>query len=268
MTGPATVALDSSSLASLYTHPVALLHTHSKDDRPETIQAVAAKFLDSIPFYTTSDPKVNTALKLPPGRHTVLIKGDLQQVYPGADNDEQGYIDWVRDNKYPLVTRIDSSNAKDILKGDRWVVLMVVGNDLAYDPFHAMARLTPGVLFAELNGQAWQSYVKRVYGITTFPTLILVDPKTKRYFDQDLEEMPFTTDRPDAVFAALQQPDALTGYTTEPSRSLSTVQKMVTFVGDHVLVFGIGLLGLLAVVVTLAISTDQQDDDDAKKKKE
>jgi hypothetical protein len=215
-----------------------------------------------------------------------LIKGDLQQVYPGAENDEQAYIDWVRDNKYPLVTRIDSSNAKDILKGDRWVVLMVVGNDMAYDPFHAMARLTPGVLFAELNGQAWQSYVKRVYGITTFPTLILVDPKvmkkrgkksawltvsfykTKRYFDQDLEGMSFTTDRPDAVFAALQQPDALTGYTTEPSRSMSTVQKMVTFVGDHVLVFGIGLLGFLAVVVTLAISTDQQDDDDAKKKKE
>lgn len=34
MTGPATVAMDVSSLASLYTHPVALLHTHSKDDRP------------------------------------------------------------------------------------------------------------------------------------------------------------------------------------------------------------------------------------------
>lgn len=150
------------------------------------IQAVAAKFLDSIPFYTTADPKVNTALNLAPGRHTVLIKGDLQQVYTGEKDDEQAYIDWVRDNKYPLVTRIDSSNAKEILKGDRWVVLMVVGNDMAYEPFHAMARLTPGVLFAELNGQAWQSYVKRVYGITTFPTLLLVDPKVKENRGQSL----------------------------------------------------------------------------------
>ncbi|KAI8333732.1 hypothetical protein BC941DRAFT_434319 [Chlamydoabsidia padenii] len=272
MTGPATQVIDHSSLSSVYANPVSLIHIHPKGDNLDAIKSVATKFMDSIPFYTTDDPLVISALKLDNGkRQTVLIKdaGTIQLVYDN-NNEEQDYIKWVQSNKFPLVTRVDSGNAKDILKGDRLVVLLLLPNEMADDSFRSLARsgLDSGATFAELNGKTWASYVKRVYGVTQLPAIVIIDPKNKVYFNQDLSGVDLSIDRPEALFDALRQTDQLIGHTTEPPRSVSVVHKIVNFIGDHAIAFGVGLFGLCLLIATLAYSLTNNWTQKEDKKKE
>ncbi|KAI8092684.1 uncharacterized protein BX664DRAFT_293891 [Halteromyces radiatus] len=276
MTGPTTRAIDHSSLASIYENPVSLVYAHKKGDDLTTIQSVAKKYMDSVPFYTTDDSKVMKALDITLDKDqatskAVLIKdgGALRQIYSNDIKTEKHYIDWVDQNKYPLVTRINSGNANDILKGEQLVALMFLNSDMAHDGFRQVSRewlvkstdAFPRVIFAELNGQVWAKYVKRVYDISSndLPTLVIVNPKNKTYYNQDLKGKKFSIDDAASLFEALQHTEQLESHTTEPPRSVSMFGKTIQFLGDHSFVFAVGFLALVALLFTIAGASGQEE---------
>lgn len=144
------------------------------------------------------DPQVATALDVPNKNKAVMIilkeGGAVRQIFPGdtVSATEHELSEWVRNNKYPLVTRINAGNANGILKGDRLVVLMFTPDDLSNADLRSVARqwLTvndgddaPSVVFAELNGQVWEKYVKRVYGVSSnqLPAVVIMDPRVSGF---------------------------------------------------------------------------------------
>jgi hypothetical protein len=159
------------------------------------------KYMDSIPFYTTADPKINTALGID-GVAVVLIKdgGAVRQRFPGRLT-HTALTEWIGNNKYPLVTRISSGNANDILKGDRLVALLFTPDDTTNVAFQSMARAwlsttdAPPVIFAELNGHTWANYVKRVYNISRhqLPALVILDPQVSKHTSNKLIHSRFSS---------------------------------------------------------------------------
>ncbi|ORZ04385.1 hypothetical protein BCR42DRAFT_457235 [Absidia repens] len=278
MTGPALHALDHSSLPSVYEHAVSVVYIHQKGDNLDTITSVAKKYLDTVPFYVTTDQKVMTALNRNNNnnnkRAVIILKdgGAVQQIFDG--DMEHDLSEWVHNNKYPLVTRINAGNANGILKGDRLVVLMFTSDDESNGAFRSVAKQwistttsskdggdgAPSVVFAELNGRIWEKYVKRVYDVSSnqLPAIVIMDPTDKVYFNQDLQGMPFSVDRPTALFDALKQTNQLESHTTDVARALSTMQKVVNYVGDHYIYFGAALLCLIVAAMTLASSSGGQ----------
>lgn len=144
--------------------------------------------MDSIPFYTTVDPNINAALGID-GVAAVLVKdgGAVRQHFTDRLT-HTALEEWIGNNRYPLVTRISSGNANDVLKGDRLVALLLTPDDMTNAAFRSVARawLTTTdaipVIFAELNGHTWANYVKRVYNISRhqLPTLVVLDPQVSK----------------------------------------------------------------------------------------
>ncbi|CAO3597744.1 unnamed protein product [Absidia cylindrospora] len=272
MTGPALHTMDHSSLPSVYDYSVSVVYIHQKGDNLDTITSVAKKYLDTVPFYVTTDQKVMTALNGNNNnnkRAVIIVKdgGAVQQIFDG--DMELELSEWIHNNKYPLVTRINTGNANGILKGDRFVVLMFTPDDESNGAFRSVAKqwiskggaaAAPSVVFTELNGRIWEKYVKRVYDVSSnqLPAIVIMDPTDKVYFNHDLQGMPFSVDRPTALFDALKQTDQLESHTTDVARALSTMQKVVNYVGDHYIYFGAALLCLIVTAMTLASTSGNQ----------
>ncbi|ORZ22229.1 hypothetical protein BCR42DRAFT_447559 [Absidia repens] len=281
MTGPPIHTIDNLSLESIYENPVSLVHIHKKGDSLDTINLLAKKYLDTIPFYTTDDPKVISALGVPfenrQQSKTLLIKDDgaVQQTFSRKNNKEstiateRDYDEWVHNNKYPLVSRVNSGNVNAILKGDRLIVMMILPNDGANEAFSAVARLwltetmddtVPGVIFAELDGGSWTNYVKRIYGVSLneLPVMMIVDPKNKVFFNKDLDGSVFSVEHPIKLFDALQHTELLAGHKMDILPSASIIEKAVNFVSDHSMAFATGLLFVCALIFAIN-STDTED---------
>ncbi|CAO3595100.1 unnamed protein product [Absidia cylindrospora] len=281
MTGPPSRTIDHSSLELVYENPVSLVHVHKKGDSLDTINLLAKKYLDTIPFYTTDNPKVISALGVTfdngQQNKTLLIKdgGAVQQTLSRKNNKEStvttehDYDEWVHNNKYPLVARVNSANVNAILKGNQLVVMMILPNDVTNEAFSAVARrwlteamddAVSGVIFAELDGGSWTNYVKRIYGVSPneLPVMMIVDPKNKVYFNQDLDDSIFSVERPIKLFDALQHTELLTGHTMDVPPSVSKIEKVINFASKHSMAFATGLLFVCALIFAIA-TTDTED---------
>ncbi|CAO3637779.1 unnamed protein product [Cunninghamella echinulata] len=302
MTGPSLNEIDGKSLSSALKNPVSVIYVHKTGDDLNTIDTTAKKFLDSVPFYTTKDISIMTTLglkkntKLPT---TILVKdeGKVYHVFnddihnSNSNNDKTTAIEsWIEDNKYPLVSRINSGNANEILKGRRLVVMMILPNEQANEDFKALSRQyeekilggndngssnsDTNVIFVELNGHVWANYAKRVYGVSNqqMPFIVVVNPMVKVYYKDDINGDLFSVDKPEALFESLQNTQKLTAHITDVPRSLSLPQKIIKFVGDNSYAFAIGLLVLFGIFyVIVANSNDdipiKKDVDNSNKEK-
>ncbi|KAI8075172.1 hypothetical protein BC940DRAFT_287630 [Gongronella butleri] len=285
MTGPAFQTTDHAALPSILKEPVSLVYVHAaKQKNMDDLERVAKGVMDRLPVYTTSDPKMDKALKgtgkLP---RLVMIKHDgaVQLVNDGATST---WLSWVQSHQYPLVTRIASNNANEILKGKRMVALLLQSSDQLSNAFEDVSSQweqqehDTHVTFAQLNAQTWSAFAKRVYSVETsdLPAIVIVDPIRKLYFKTDLHGDVFSITQSEALFAALEHPEQLQGQTTDVPRSMSLVQKALVFMGDHGLKLSIGLIILAAIVFVLSNSRDplptampidpRADDDDHEKK--
>ncbi|CAO3642069.1 unnamed protein product [Cunninghamella blakesleeana] len=279
MTGPSLTKIDESNLSDVLKNPVSVIHIHqSNNDYLDIIDQSAKTFLDSVPFYTTKDIKVLSRFGLKEKDYsspiTILTKdgGNIYQLMNHQHENNQ-IVEWVENNKYPIMLRINSGNANEILKGSRLTVMMILPNEPSNADFISLSRqfekeirnnnkeLLSKVLFAELNGQVWANYAKRVYDVHSqqMPFIVIVDPKNKVYYKEDLNGNHFSPDKPEALFEALQNTHKLEGRITDVPRSISTPQKIVQFIGNNAFLFAIGLLVLFAIFVVIVSNSGDDE---------
>ncbi|KAI8331277.1 hypothetical protein EDC96DRAFT_34785 [Choanephora cucurbitarum] len=237
--------------------------THGKEKGDfHILERAAPQFMETIPFYTTSDPKTASrfGLKTSSLPAAVIVKDNGHLVYEG---DMDAIVDWVHQERHPLLTRIMPHNANSILRGPDLVVLGITqSDDIQYeDKLRALARKfkekekPEGVVFAQLDGRKYGNYINRIYGIQSnkLPALIILDPINDMYYNRFQNQVLFDLNKPEAILKSLKQLDKLPGISTAPSKTASVLERIVLFFGDHYLVMSallFGFAGLLFWLVT------------------
>ncbi|KAG2224824.1 hypothetical protein INT45_008006, partial [Circinella minor] len=206
--------------------PVALvfLYGDERDSANNLLQQVAREFIGDLGFYLTSDSQAIGHFNLAPtDLPTLLIVKDGKHViYPShqftnTETVRQSLISWIENEKFPLVSDINPSNAPEILQGTRTAVVGVINKDDHENmaKFRAIAETqskqqkaskSDRVLFAILEGTTWGNYARTAYAVhpNRLPALIIVDPVNNKYYAHDINRKKFSLDDSDKVLQALK----------------------------------------------------------------
>ncbi|KAI7905886.1 thioredoxin-like domain-containing protein [Cokeromyces recurvatus] len=245
-------------------HDVNLVYVQSPDDENSQLsllEQLAPSFMEEIPFYTTHDPKTAHRFNLQKSDlpAAVIVKDGTYQVY--SEKSVNNISPWIYQERHPLVTRILPHNSNRILKGDQVVVLGITNPDdteseIKLRELATMYRDKHGgkdIMFAQLDGKRWGHYVSSAYGIQSnkMPALIVLDPKNDMYYDHDSDKKKFSFSKPETVLASIATLSALKGISTAPSKTMTMIEKIFIFFGDHWIMMTTVLFGLFGVLFWL-----------------
>ena len=167
----------------------------------------------------------------------VVVKDGSQKVYDKDLADEAALKAWILKERFPALVTLDDDNARDILLGDKYVVLGMLEPNLARfstyrDALNDAAKLfvkrreknsvyiKPGrdVAWAWLDVSKWSNYAERAFNVkaSDVPTIVIVDAKDDEYFDVDLEGRRFGYEDPERLIRIVEdvQRDVLHGKST------------------------------------------------------
>ncbi|KAL2919305.1 hypothetical protein HK105_200948 [Polyrhizophydium stewartii] len=129
--------------------------------------------------------------------------------------------DWIMKERFPLVTKLDSSTQSEILEGGKTVALALVDpntpegkSSLAY--LRGSARfwktdvdhpLKDKVKFAWMDASLYAEYIKSVYGVKRdeLPRFVVATPKTEQYYDAFATGKRYDSFAKDVVHRALKE---------------------------------------------------------------
>ncbi|KAI8074308.1 thioredoxin-like protein [Gilbertella persicaria] len=253
---------------SLKNSDVNLIHITTNEDSTglSELEAIAPQYMETVPFYTTSDSNLVSRYKLKLSQLPVVImvKDGTHLVYDGSI--EQIGL-WIHQERHPLVTHITPHNSNAILKGPHVVVLGITQSDdtASEAKLRELAELYKkqvgkDVVFAQLDGKQWGNFVSRVYGIQSksLPALVVLDPKNEVYYNRHKNQQLFNLNNPKAILNSLGHLNSLTGISTAPSKTMGMVEKVLIFFGDHWIVMSTLLFGFFGLLFWLINSDDNQ----------
>ncbi|KAI8364940.1 hypothetical protein BD560DRAFT_354777 [Blakeslea trispora] len=249
---------------------VSLVYVTGQQDDGDlhVLEKAAPQFMETVPFYTTSDPKVAShfGLKTSQLPAAIIVKDNDHIVY---DGDISQIANWVHQERHPLLTRIMPHNSNSILKGQDLVVLGITqSHDAPYEDkmrnlarkFKEQKKKTEEVVFAQLDGKKYGNFIARVYNIQSnkLPTLIVLDPKNEMYYNRLQDNVPFSLDKPEKILKSLAHLNKLPGISTAPSKTMGLLEKIVIFFGDHWIMMSSVLLGFAGLLFWLVTSEEPE----------
>ncbi|KAI9475670.1 MAG: hypothetical protein EXX96DRAFT_574157 [Benjaminiella poitrasii] len=265
MSGSSVLQIDSDSNLDevLKMHDVNVVYVQSADEannQLSLLEQLAPSFMETIPFYTTRDPKTAHRFNLRESDlpAVVLVKDGGYQVY--SERKVENISPWILQERNPLVTRILPHNSNRILKGDQVVVLGIMNPDdtASETKLREMSKLCrdqhgKDVMFAQLDGKVFGHYVSRVYGIqsNTMPALVVLDSKQEIYYDRAANKKKFSFDQPEEVVKSLAVLGTLKGISTAPSKTMKMMDKIFIFFGDHWILMTTVLFGFFGILFWL-----------------
>lgn len=237
--------------------------TENKEKKDiERLERIAPSYLQSLPFYTTMDPKTTQRLGLTQEQlpAITILKDGHQFVY----NNEEDLASWIEKHSKPLVTSIQSHNSNQILRKQHGTVVLGLFATDDLDSLKALRKLAAectedDVLFAYLDSWAYANFVSRMYGISVMqlPAVVLLQPQQQQYYkfikDQELFNI---AKAPQEILNALRHLDTLTPISTAPSKAIGIAGKIVDFIQQYWVLFSGGFFVLL-VGLTILISTSE-----------
>ncbi|KAG1056481.1 hypothetical protein G6F43_001628 [Rhizopus delemar] len=237
--------------------------TENKEKKDiERLERIAPSYLQSLPFYTTMDPKTTQRLGLTQEQlpAITILKDGHQFVY----NNEEDLASWIEKHSKPLVTSIQSHNSNQILRKQHGTVVLGLFATDDLDSLKALRKLAAectedDVLFAYLDSWAYANFVSRMYGISVMqlPAVVLLQPQQQQYYkfikDQELFNI---AKAPQEILNALRHLDTLTPISTAPSKAIGVAGKIVDFIQQYWVLFSGGFFVLL-VGLTILISTSE-----------
>jgi thiol-disulfide isomerase/thioredoxin len=225
------------------------------------LEKVAPQFMETIPFYTTTDRKTALRFQLKESDlpAAVIVKDGTYYVY--QDQGIEGVASWVHQERSPLVTRILPHNSNSIFKGKQMVVVGITDPDDTDSEFklREMAKIYrdeqqgKDLTFALMDGKLYGNYVSRAYGIYSnkLPSIVVLDPKNQVYYNRHANEEPFSINNPDEILQSIKAPDTLKGVSTAPSKAMGVLERTFIKFGEHWIIFTTILFGLFGVMFWL-----------------
>ncbi|KAL0083465.1 thioredoxin-like protein [Phycomyces blakesleeanus] len=226
LAGSSVVEVTSTQLAEkLKEENVALVYLYQKETQAAggLWKKVAEQFAGSLPFYKTDDIKVieKFGLTVSDMPAAVIFKDGQATVSPvrsfeDTDAVKEMLVEWIKMNRYPLITHITPANAQEILRGEHIVVLGVIHPDdqASKAAFENTAKKvtsqggmkTESILFAELDASTWRDFASDTYGVNKdeHPALIIVDPMNEVYFSRDTQQAALDIDEPISLLRTLE----------------------------------------------------------------
>ncbi|CAO3681401.1 unnamed protein product [Rhizopus stolonifer] len=263
--GPAVKQVDATELSKyISTGEVSLAYLSNSKEIPEIIERAAKKYVNTVSFYSTQDPKafksynlgsydLPIVIILKDGKHK-LFTHDLKD----TESNEKRLFDWIEGEQYPLVSRLNPSNYLAILQGDRPVVLNIVNNNDAVSraKFHAMATSWDnlgqgsGTVFAEMDRAVWGDYVRDNFKVeySSDSKVIIYNTEKSEYFTKDVNGKELSSENPGNVYLVLENLDKLRGVS-----ALSTHKKLFKAIGK-----GLGAISnhwLISLIVFSLVGT-------------
>jgi hypothetical protein len=245
-------------------HDVNLVYVRdAKNDNSQLnlLEKVAPQFMETIPFYTTTDRKTALRFRLKESDlpAAVIVKDGTYHVY--QEKDISDIASWVHQERTPLVTRILPHNSRSIFKGSQVVVLGITNPDDTDSEFklREMAKIYrdeqqgKDLTFAVMDGKLYGNYVSRAYGIYSnkLPSIIVLDPKNQVYYNRHANEEPFSFNNPDEILQSIKALDTLTSISTAPSKAMNVLERVFTTFGEHWILFTTILAGFFGVMFWL-----------------
>jgi hypothetical protein len=221
------------------------------------LETLAPAFMETLPFYTSTDEKTARRFNLQPEDlpASIIVKDGTFHVFK---QDIKDLAAWVIKESKPLVTRVLPHNSNDILKGTQVVVLGITKPDDTDSEWklREMAKIYKeeqggkDLTFAQLDGVLWGNYIARAYGIKSnkLPAIVVLDPNQERYFDRHANDAKFSFESPDEILESIKNLDQLTGHSTAPSKAMGTIERFFIFFGDHWMILTPVVFGVFALV--------------------
>lgn len=225
------------------------------------LEKIAPQFMDTIPFYTTTDPTAALRFQLKESDlpAAVIVKDGTFHVY--QNDDVKNIESWIHQERSPLVTRILPHNSNSIFKGKQMVVLGITdpGNTDSEFKLREMAKIYrdeqqgKDLIFALLDGKLYGNYVSRAYGIHSnkLPSIIVLDPKNQLYYNRHANDKPFSFNNPDEILHSINNLETLKGVSTAPSKAMNTLERVFSKFGEHWIIFTTIIFGFFGVMFWL-----------------
>lgn len=229
------------------------------------LETIAPRFMESIPFYTSTDKKTATRFNLKPEDlpASVIVKDGTYHLFKSGMKDLAA---WVLKESKPLITRVLPHNSNSIIKGKQKVVLGITKPDDEDSEFklREMAKIYKDendgkdLTFAILDGKLWGSFISRAYGINSkkLPAIVVLDPSQELYFDRHANNDKFSFNNPDEILKSIKDLDKLTGTSTAPSKTMGTLERFFIFFGDNWLYVTPVMAGIFALVFYIMTMND------------
>ncbi|RCH93770.1 hypothetical protein CU097_010794 [Rhizopus azygosporus] len=236
----------------------------------EQLEQIAPSYLQSIPFYTTSDPSSAQRFGLSNLPAIVILKDNQQFVYDG----HQDLSAWIKNHSKPLVTTIYPHNSREILKEYPGLVVLGLFNPTDTSSHEAFRHLSAqcqrdDILFAQLDAWEYAPFVSRSYGINLvhLPAVVILDSSHQQYFKTNKDEERFDVQaHPQEILDSLDHLDTLTPISTVPPKLISYAANAVNYIMDYWVLFSSGAVALLALLVILLAVTGNEQETPKKKK--
>lgn len=229
------------------------------------LETIAPAFMETIPFYTSTDKKTALRFNLQPQDlpASVIVKDGTVHVFK---QDIEDLAAWVISESKPLVTRVLPHNSNAIMKGKQVVVLGITKPDDTDSEWklREMAKIYrdeqsgQDITFAQLDGKLWGNFISRAYGIQShkLPAIVVLDPKQEMYFDRHANDVKFSFESPDEILESIKHLDQLTGSSTAPSKTMNSVERFFIFFGEHWMVLTPIVFGVFALVFYIMVKDD------------
>ncbi|KAG9301226.1 hypothetical protein G9A89_012609 [Geosiphon pyriformis] len=209
-------------------HFIYLYDDKSPPEALRTMDSLARSLFSIAKIYSSKDKDLALALKVSQFPAFIVLKDDIQKVYPEnhyeAFSDVESLRNWIDFEKYPIVSALNSENSEEILSGERLIVLGIFDpkggksftkakaslNAVARHYFLQVKRRSGSeegraVLFAWLDGNKWSDYIYRVYGLShqDLPAVLISDPTAEEYFDKTKNGDKILLENQDNLFEAI-----------------------------------------------------------------
>ncbi|KAG2195285.1 hypothetical protein INT47_005060 [Mucor saturninus] len=229
------------------------------EDSISFLESIAAPFMKTLPFFSTSDKKTALRFNLQESDlpASVIVKDGTFKRFTSPLKD---LASWLIEEGQPLVTRVLPANSRQVLKGEHIVVLGITDPEdtESQSKLRSIAKIYRDeqggkeITFAQLDGKKWGKFITRAYHIQSdkLPALVILDPKSQLYYDQQADQTRFSlmNDSPQTILKAAQSLETLTGHSTAPSQTMGKVKAFFVFFGDHWMYVTPVLFGAFALV--------------------
>ncbi|KAG0366616.1 hypothetical protein BGX24_003616 [Mortierella sp. AD032] len=214
---------------------------NTNEDVSASIDKQSRTFYEQVSIYSTNDNAIARQLSLTTLPALVVMKDNRQYTYQGSLTDSEAVRAWIKEVKEPMVLTLDGSNVGTFLQTKGWIALglfdpsqadataearkELIEAAHAYHGAKAESYVVLGapLVFAILDAQQWQSYVRGAFGIDTdaLPAVFVVNGVQEQYYAHGFDGRRVTVTK-EALLAHIADIEA--GLLT-PKSQVGLVQK-------------------------------------------
>ncbi|KAI8997198.1 hypothetical protein BDB01DRAFT_24132 [Pilobolus umbonatus] len=258
-------------LRSLKESDVNLVYIHPTEDREvlSILESIAPEFMEDVPFYSTDKMDALAKYGFTAATPTVVLVKDGSYVLYDNIIEKDRLLNWIQAKRQPLVTRVETHNANNILKGEKVIVLCITRTEdtQSIEKLRKIARVykegnNREITFAEIDGVRFGDYISRVYGIhhDQTPALVVIDPKKAMYYTHMRDETVFDLNHPNALLRSLNELDRLKGMSTRSSNFLDRIDQGLLYIADHWMMITMVTVLLFGVMYLYFMHQAKQED--------